>query len=120
MAESSDIAKITQLFRRKMQERGVLAVEVAEATGLSPSAVTRLLRGETKQPRTGTLERIGKFLDLDWTMVAQMTEDEVPEDQQVRKELEQIYRKLSDSGKLYLVATAQGMLAHEREGGGQR
>jgi transcriptional regulator with XRE-family HTH domain len=104
-----------------MRERKKLAVDVAAATNLAVSTVTRLLKGETNQPRWDTLVAIARFLELDLEQVMEKAyghAGDVPWSEtwmETEKELVTIYRKLSEEGQGYLMSAALSFLERQRD-----
>ncbi len=111
----SGLQKVIDAINNRMRERGILAVDVARQTGHAPSTVTRLLNGETTQPRWDTLEEIAAVLDLDITDVMKTAYGSLTPVQLDEVELVAIYRKLSEDGQEYLLTAALSFLERQEK-----
>jgi len=112
----SGLKSVIETLNERMHERKKLATDIATSTGLALSTVTRLLNGETMQPRWDTLELIAAYLELD---LGQVMEKAYGAQEAVKwsegwreeeRELVHIYRKLNEEAQEYLMSAALSFL----------
>lgn len=60
--DNSHMSELTKNLRNRIDAAGLSAQETSIRAGLGKTAVSEILRGKSKDPRSGTLEKIGKVL----------------------------------------------------------
>ncbi len=107
-----------RLLQLRRERTGLEATVVARALGITPSALSQLERGSTKNPRPDTLLAASSVFDVSivWLITGTGPRKHAEAETEAEAEALLLFRKLGASGQAAALAQLQWMAT--REGGG--
>ncbi|NMB32716.1 MAG: helix-turn-helix domain-containing protein [Clostridium sp.] len=104
------MATFQSRLKEIMEEKGIKASEISNATGISPGAVSKYLSDENKRPLFEYVLNIAKFLDVDPRWLGGSTDKRKPFSE---PKLIRVYEQLSPNGKREVYNYANYLLDNE-------